>query len=334
MSTGVGLMATVALLCTPQPVRAQSSICAVAGEYVLAAILLSPPGPAQVGGLFVFVPPSACGAGAVGSVAVDVVFTTSAGPVRYQSTLMYRVDGTSITIGEGFLYGSITGLVDGIATSVPINGSGNLQMAGTLVRRTIEGGVGPRGLDGPPGATGATGPTGPAGATGSTGGPGPGGTPGIPGPSGPQGISGNVGPAGPTGPAGPATAGAMLLTGGTGREVAVIDGAQFSGPGVGEISNDVGHVQVPVPAGTLRRLIVRTSTFPFIDTTLTVTVVGFNGSATGISCSITGFNNGCVDLVGEYTTGFGEPMSIRIEQTGAGAGTATRVTYSLEFHPS
>ena len=43
---------------------------------------------------------------------------------------------------------------------------------------------------------------------------------------------------------------------------------------------------------------------------------------------------GCVDLVGEYTTGFGEPMSIRIEQTGAGAGTATRVTYSLEFHPS
>jgi hypothetical protein len=353
ISISAGLMAGVAILVTPQPVTAQST-CAVAGDYVLAATLLSPPGPAQASGLFVFVPPTVCFPGAVGSVAIDVVLTTAAGPLLRHWDMPYRVDGTNVTIADGLLYGSATGIVGGIATSIPLNGARELEMVGTLMRRTIDGPLGPpgptgaigapgpagvpglpgadglqgtQGISGIPGADGLQGTQGIPGIAGTDGLQGPPGIQGIPGPDGPQGppgISGNVGPPGPSA--------AMLLTGGTGRDINISDGAQYSGPGVGELSPIAGHVQVPVPAGTLKNLIVWTSTYPFINAEVVVTVAGFNGSLTNITCTIGGFNNVCVNSVGSYDAGFGEPISIRIEQTGVGPGTPTRVKYSLEFH--
>ena len=219
-----------------QPVFAQVSTCDVSGEYLLAATLLSSPGPAQAGGTFIFTPPAGCGPGMAGTVAIDVAIRTGNGVQQvYQSTESYRVDGAVMTIGNGLIYAGVSGVVGNVPTAMPINGGGALLVAGTLLKRSYAGangatgatgatgptgatgaGVeGPTGAAGPTGATGLAGATGPAGPTGATGA----GVAGPTGAAGPAGATGTAGAAGPTGPPGPTgIAGAAGVAGATGPQ--------------------------------------------------------------------------------------------------------------------
>ena len=235
MSVRVGcrVAATIALLAAALPADAQVTTCAISGEFVLAATLVSPPGPGQVGGSLVFVPPPSCVPGAIGSVTINVRLTTPGNPTQIlQTTEPYRLDGTVVTIGNGLLYTGISGVSGGVVTSMALNGGAANLVAGTMVRRTIDGVSGPAGptgptgsagapgATGPPGSSGPPGPAGPSGATGSPGPPGPTGATGagvpgptgatgaastVPGPTGPTGPTGTTGPAGPTGVTGAAS---------------------------------------------------------------------------------------------------------------------------------
>lgn len=176
------------LLLSALPARAQSSACSVEGTYLLTATLMTIP-PAQVAGSVIFTPPVACDESAVGSAEVRAVYSSASGPEVFQQTVPYRVDGVDVVIGEGLMVGTLSGLIDRKAMSIPVNGAGALRLAGVLVRRTIE-----TGALVPMGATGATGPTGPQGPIGDTG---------PVGPAGPTGATGPQGPAGATGPQGP-----------------------------------------------------------------------------------------------------------------------------------
>lgn len=112
-----------------------------------------------------------------------------------------------------------------------------LTLANGVLSSSATGVVGPAGPAGPQGPTGATGPAGPAGATGTKGDTGDVGPIGAAGPAGPQGIqgltgatgatgavgpkgdAGTTGPAGPTGPQGPVgPIGPTGLTGATGPQ--------------------------------------------------------------------------------------------------------------------
>jgi hypothetical protein len=162
-------------------------------------------------------------------------------------------------------------------------------------------------LSGVVGATGSTGATGPMGLTGATGAnstvAGPTGAMGATGPTGATGANSTV--AGPTGPTG--TTGATGATGATGTSgTTVLAGgglttklATFFMP-YGAFTQDgtAANVAVPVAvAGTLHGLHVKLSSAPGSSSNdeyvLTVLV---NGSATAITCSITGTSaTSCAD---------------------------------------
>lgn len=225
-----------AMLAGTPMAHAQGTICGVSGEYLLAATLLSEPGPGQIGGTLVFTPPASCDPVDAGTVAIDVTVTTPSG-VRevHRSVEPYSLDGPIFVIGRRFLIAGASGVLGGTVTSLAVNGAGSYLIAGTLTRRTIDtvasepgpagprgeagppGVAGARGEAGPPGPAGATGPAGPAGPTGQTGPIGPAGPMGAAGPAGPAGAAGPQGAIGPQGPAGPQGApGAPGATGATG----------------------------------------------------------------------------------------------------------------------
>lgn len=231
----------------PRPAHAQLSICAVSGEYLFAGTILSTPGPGQLGGTLVFTPPSGCAAGSTGSVIVDVNLATPNGlRLLYRFADTYRLEGTVVTVGNGFMVLGVSGVAGGAVTSLGVSGGGSLVLSGTLIRRSIDGVAGPTGPTGPagpagpagatgpastvPGPTGPTGATGAVGATGPTGAastiPGPTGPTGAAGPTGPTGAASTVpGPTGPTGPTGPM--GPFGPTGPTGPAGAAGPGALF-----------------------------------------------------------------------------------------------------------
>ena len=101
MRIAIGLLAGAALISTARPVNAQTTTCTVSGEYVLAATLLSPPGPGQTAGVFVFTPAAGCQAGAAGTVAINVVTAYATGVLPYQATAAYTVQGTDVSIAGG-----------------------------------------------------------------------------------------------------------------------------------------------------------------------------------------------------------------------------------------
>ncbi|MEZ5288270.1 MAG: hypothetical protein R2712_26410 [Vicinamibacterales bacterium] len=342
---GVGAL----VLATAVPARAQLNACAISGDYLFTATLLSPPGPAQVGGTFTFTPPGTCVDGAVGQVALNLTIGTAAGPSSiYQAVLPYVVQGSAVNIGGGFLLGAVSGVVGDAVTTMPLNGGGGLRLAGTLLKQTVAGVSGTTGPTGPTGPTGDMGPAGPAGPTGPTGadgaagatGPtgaagatGPTGADGATGPTGPTGSAGLTGPTGATGatgPTGPTGTGVTVMSGGTGQNITTSGGVFYSGPGVGESGPVVQNTQVPLPAGTLQNLRVHTSQGSFVGTTVTATI-NINGADTGITCAITGISNACSDLVNTVTVSADDLVTVRIEQSGIDV--STRVNYSFEFVP-
>lgn len=174
----------------------------MSGEYVLSASRATATSPAQLAGTFLFTPPGDCSSG--GSVAIDVVWLSAQGVAQtFKSTVPYTVDAAGIiNIGGGLVVGGLSGIANGLATSVVVIGghaqtSVGVVLSGTLVRRALPP------LGGATGPTGPVGPTGPAGLTGSAGEPGPTGTAGSPGAPGIAGPPGPQGPAGATGAAGP-----------------------------------------------------------------------------------------------------------------------------------
>lgn len=223
--------AAIVLLGTAGTAHAQETSCLLTGEYVVAASVAEATGPAQMGGTFTFTPPSVCTPGAAGTVAIDVLWQPRVGPIgTYQVTVPYSVNGTLVSIGPNLVIGGLSGISNGLATSVSIIG-GQAQtslgtiLAGTLVKRVSPamGGTGPTGPTGPEGPMGATGDVGPAGVPGTTG------AAGVTGPAGLAGATGSTGPAGPTGaastvagPTGPTGAtGSIGATGPTGAASSV-----------------------------------------------------------------------------------------------------------------
>ncbi len=160
-----------------RPAAAQLTACAVSGEFVIAATLATAAGTSQVGGSFAFTPPATCTPGASGIVAIDVVVSmvgSAAQPI--QLTQPYQLNAGTVAIGNGVLVAGISGVSGNVVTSMAINGGAGLVLAGSLLRRTLEG------------VTIATGPTGATGAAGPTGSPGLAGATGATGPTGPAGI--------------------------------------------------------------------------------------------------------------------------------------------------
>lgn len=203
-----GLALTGLTLGTATPARAQSTACAVSGEYLLAASALNGGILSQLGGTLIFSPPAGCAANAAGTVAIDVSSGRGGGPYQvFRGTMPYRVAGGLVNIGDGLVVGGLSGLVGGVASSVALLGGSVNQSAGsifegTMTRRTLDGLAGAQGPAGVAGPAGPIGPAGAAGATGPAGAAGAAGPQGIPGPAGTAGAAGAVGPAGPTGPAG------------------------------------------------------------------------------------------------------------------------------------
>jgi hypothetical protein len=190
--------------------------CAVEGSYALTASLFYPDGPYQLGGVVVFTPPPICTVNAVGTAAIDVVYTARAGGpyISYRDTVPYRFDGALLYLNDGLAVGALSGIADGVANTIVIV-AGSYErtvghaLAGTMVRQAavgVQGPRGPAGPQGPPGPTGPQGqlgPMGPPGTDGAPGPPGPAGPAGPQGAAGPQGPQGAPGPSGPVGPAGP-----------------------------------------------------------------------------------------------------------------------------------
>ena len=119
-----------------------------------------------------------------------------------------------------------------------------------------------------------------------------------------------------------------MLAGGTGNNIAAGDPVLYVGPGVLEVTANVDRARVPVPAGTLSTLRVRTDVASFVGSTVIVTV-NVNGLDTGITCSITGASDSCTDAVNTVGVAAGATVALRLEQTGV--ATPTRVNYSLQL---
>ena len=357
MPLTIVFLAATAMAATVEPVSAQTSTCVVSGEYVFAATLLSSPGPAPTTGVFVFTPAAGCQPGAAGSVLINVVIATPIGAVPYQTAMPYTVLGTDISMGNDAILGSASGTIGGVASTVQVSGGGGLRLAGSLVRRTIDtaGPAGPPGPDGPVGPTGVAGPAGPDGPAGPPGvagpaGPdGPAGPPGVAGPAGPegpQGVAGPAGPAGPNGPAGPqgsvgpaGPAGPQgptgpvglsgtVLTGGSGINVDSNNPPLYAAPSVPESSFIENRVRLPLPAGTLSALRVRSGENSFVGSTVTVTV-RVDGVPTGMTCSITGASDSCDDFVNSVVIVDDQTLALELVQIGNSV--PTRITYSLRF---
>ena len=213
--------------------------------------------------------------------------------------------------------------------------------AGTNGTNGTTGATGPAGTNGatgPEGATGATGATGPAGtngsngATGATGPAGTNGTDGATGPEGPEGPTGATGPTGPagtngtngaTGPSGPA--GATGATGPAGGPTVISGAVTFVDPtetsgfiGVGGEANLVGTAadaasEIPA-AGTFSGFRGHLTT-PAGDIPVTFTLF-VNGSATGVTCSITVAASSCVDNTHTAAVSAGDVVAVQVVKPG------------------
>ena len=111
------------LVFAAQPDSARAASCPIAGEYVVAATLVSTGAAAQAEGTFVFTPANECPGSAVGVVDINVVMTRTNGESSaVQLSTGYRIDGTKLTIGEDLIIGNVSGITNGVITSVALVG--------------------------------------------------------------------------------------------------------------------------------------------------------------------------------------------------------------------
>lgn len=198
------------------------------------------------------------------------------------------------------------------------------------------GATGAAGLTGPAGALGPIGPTGPIGLTGPQGPQGAQGLPGLTGLAGPQGIVGLTGPTGPTGSNGVETT--QLVGGNFGQEVASAAGGTqldpgttiFLGPNDGADPN-IANVAVPLPAGTVKFLIVQVDFAPGVALQTDTFNVCISGDCdTGVTCTVTGIGQTqCSDIVDTAALTDGQTLSL--EATASATSHFTNVTWSLEY---
>jgi hypothetical protein len=212
-----------------------------------------------------------------------------------------------------------------------------------------QGPIGPVGIQGAQGPTGAQGPVGPAGAAGAAGAVGPTGPTGDTGPTGAQGLIGNTGLKGPTGDPGPQ--GLTGLNGPNGTNIQVLTGgnlgadtaidhsnqlggdqALYLGPGNGA-DTSLASVAVPVSAGTLKHLLIRTDMNPGSSgpttNSYTFSVCVNATCTTGLTCVITDPNTSCSDTTDVVSVNDGDLFSIYAQPSGPSANNAD-VTFSLE----
>jgi len=330
----------LSVLFLASPADAQLTTCAVSGEYVIGATMLSSPGPGQIGGTFVFTPPATCVAGATGSVTLSVYLTTPTSPTTIlQATEPYELIGDRVMIGNGLLIAGVSGVSGGFVSSMAVNGTGTLVLAGTMVRRTIDELVGPPGPTGPTGPLGPTGPTGaastvpgptgPTGAAGATGATGPTGAAStVPGPTGPTGATGAAGPTGPTGPTGAASmvpgptgpTGATGATGPTGP--AGTGGVNFTARNALNSGGTFGGVSGLIITNSTESTVVMPSPQTCTAQNLRVNMAGttvsrtftlrINGSNTSLSCSITTGSPTCSNTGSLVSVTVGDLLSYSI----------------------
>lgn len=151
----------VAVMFAPVVAEAQLTTCAVSGDYVLSGSLLSPPGPAQLSGVFTFAPPASCTPGALGTVNVAITLATAGGAAPVAFADSYQVAGTTVGFGTGIFAGSVAGVASNAAGVITLTGGGGLALGATLTRRTAIVGIqGPQGPAGPQGPQGIQGPQG------------------------------------------------------------------------------------------------------------------------------------------------------------------------------
>ena len=118
----------------------------------------------------------------------------------------------------------------------------------------------------------------------------------------------------------------LFLAGGSGANITSGDPVLYTSSGAQELSANPARVSVPVPAGTLSALRVKTDVGTFTGSTVNVTVA-VNGVLTGITCSITEAADSCSDLVNTVVVAAGDTVAVRLVQTGAAV--PTRINYSL-----
>ncbi|HUY37700.1 MAG TPA: hypothetical protein VMV13_02665 [Candidatus Binataceae bacterium] len=201
------------------------------------------------------------------------------------------------------------------------------------------GAVGATGATGLVGATGALGPagaTGPIGLTGAQGPQGAQGSSGLTGIAGPQGIAGVAGGTGPTGPNGVETT--LLVGGNFGQEVGSnLGGTQldpastiYLGPNDGA-DPGIANVAVPLPAGTIKSLIVQVDFAPGVALQTDVFDVCISGNCnTGVTCTITGIGQTqCTDAIDTATLTDGQTLSL--QATASATSHFTNVAWSLEY---
>jgi hypothetical protein len=106
----------------------------------------------------------------------------------------------------------------------------------------------------------------------------------------------------------------------------------FSGPGTGTGSGVRASVEIPVPAGTLENLRVRSQS-PEGDSVYVEVYVVVDGNITALSCGVTA-GSGCEDTVHTVTVPAGSLVSLAIYSYTAGPSALIRTNYSLEFQPA
>ena len=175
------------------------------------------------------------------------------------------------------------------------------------------------------GLPGPTGPTGPQGATG------PQGIHGGTGPAGATGATGADGATGATGADGVSTA--VLLFGGSAGNKQAADTTLVMSPGNGNGTAlvDTDGLGIPLPDGTLSRLLVKAGGAPGTGESFTITVT-VDGSATAITCTIADSDTSCSDLVNTDPVTAGEAVNV-ISVSTSGA-TPQKLSYSLSFTES
>jgi len=177
-------------------------------------------------------------------------------------------------------------------TPTPTSTATGTSTATATATTTGTAGPGPTGPTGPTGATGPTGPTGPAGPTGA----GATGATGLLGPTGPTGAAGATGATGPAG-----TGGSAIIGGDSGGE-------NWDGSALGLFSGGKSTAANPgIPrAGTIDNFYIAFNGNPPAGT-ITLNIAG---SATLISCSVSGSVSACNDTTHSATVSGGQVITI------------------------
>ncbi len=314
----------------PAPALAFTA-CDLNGVYVASNAIDTPWLEDQMLGSFTFTPPSTCTTGTPGTVTLSgtLMQRENPTPTPLTVTTSYMVDSNGALTMQLLPDVTITGQLGNLANNIAhgfvyaadASGRPDIHFSGVALKKDAATLVG---AQGPAGATGAQGPQGPVGTTGAAGGAAATGPPGATGATGSQGPQG---PTGATGATGATPAITTALTGGAcANQLAGFGATDYMGPG-NCLSNLATDVQISLPrASTTTNLSVILDTAPGGSNSFTFTILK-NGTATSLTCQITGSATTCSDT--SHTVSFAAGDTLVLQATSTTTANATQCGWSL-----